>query len=577
MDLPFKVSIITEQVATEMVLPFFAVNDINEIPVALPQIKEYSTFVLNFTSLDAHDRLIVDVPETPAIESTDGFKPNAEKIVLYNAHDSNFNPQTEALIPGFYSLAVQHAGQIYLSGFEIILKDLSVPEWITMREEIEKMAGGLASEFVTRQQVRMAAGVSVTTGMDAKAALLLAAAPRIKTTIEKLRHDAKFEVHKQYHRVPMGQASAMDTVTIRKMQQRPNNSGCISVPKRIQNYDIIENQWLAYIIRYFIQVCQTALQTQQPLTKQELRPEMVTYNQQLKSLHAYLRQSLTAGFLADVTPTRPKKIPKALILNPKYSLLYRLFKTITTNTDQFQLEKQYQKFWKRTDLLYEIWVYIKTLQVFLDSGYTPLQGWIFDPQIAATQEIPFLNDGTRVVFEKDDLQIAVTYNEAVNRRSFALSLTQPVVISSGQNKPDIRIDILHAENHAPKQYMGTIIVDSKYKKLKSIIGHNDTDTLDQLMNYRYLPYTTANITGLTPLIANSIRPVEAVIAVYPNQTDKKVRADYTHQQILFAQLKPTAGMTEYIMTINQLIKHRVEMYQALAGLTLTIPEGVMQI
>lgn len=97
----------------------------------------------------------------------------------------------------------------------------------------------------------------------------------------------------------------------------------------------------------------------------------------LSQLISYFHNILTDEFLNDSVGEVNLSIPKALVLNPNYNFLYKMYVFLNKKQNEVALDKSYEYFWKRTDNLYEIWTYIKTIGALIANGYQPVEGWIF--------------------------------------------------------------------------------------------------------------------------------------------------------------------------------------------------------
>ena len=89
---------------------------------------------------------------------------------------------------------------------------------------------------------------------------------------------------------------------------------------------------------------------------------------------------------------------------------------ITSKKNKLTLHREYQYFWKRTDLLYEIWGYIQVVHSLIEIGYKQIEGWIFSQNYEENKTIPFLSEGTTVKFRdnKMDTEINLAYNVSLH-------------------------------------------------------------------------------------------------------------------------------------------------------------------
>lgn len=264
---------------------------------------------------------------------------------------------------------------------------------------------------------------------------------------------------------------------------------------------------------------------------------------------------LKEDFLTRVKATKPNYIPKSLVLDPKYNNLYKIFLRNIKSSTEIRLEKEYEHYWKRTDLLYEIWCYIKVVEVIIADGYEPEKGWIFN-QESLLQPIPFLKDGTSVYLRKNNTTLRVVFNETLPKISSENSINSPLKTVSNRNKPDIRIDIIINTN----EYTGSIILDAKYKKLINILYNSKSNKqVIQLREYRNS--VSSSIIDFPSYMLNNIKAIESVFAIYPsNDTNKKVQKSFDEEGIYFSQLKPGFGQEEFSKNLLEKVDARLKFY-----------------
>lgn len=226
-------------------------------------------------------------------------------------------------------------------------------------------------------------------------------------------------------------------------------------------------------------------------------------------------------------------------------------RNIRTNKKRL-LDESYNYFWRKTDLLYEIWSYIKTIDALIEIGFVPESGWIFDINLLE-EPLPFLSDGTRVKMLKDSVAITVVFNEKLKNQNFKNNLIFPLKTSSKNSKPDIRVDLFDEE-----KYAGSIILDAKYKKLVNIISYNK-ESINQLRSYRNDPFSS--IIDLPEYLNKQLKSVVSVFAIYPINDRVKLPDTYDEQMIFFSELRPGHGFDEFVEKFSNQINDRLELYR----------------
>lgn len=553
------------------------------------KVKEFSELSFIFNSKS--DKVKLYIPELDdylienQLEDKHGetyYDPSDQEIFIYNYELE----KTVPLIPGFYLLLAKTDTVTFYSQFEIIPKDLVQSDWVEMRDEIEKIVGGLATDFIAKKNSQHQSANLDTLQQNfifQRIQILERDIPQAIASLESLKKDAKYKISKHYSWKPNGSKNLIDQKTISQLQIHPEKRGFLYTHNRMITYDVIENQWIKFILlhfkhfsllanEYLERVIESVIDEKKHLKSFEYHKSESEkiYNTQsyetridflrktqnrIKHFHAYILEFLHSPIMKNVAPKRPNYVPKSLVLNPKYNSIYKTYLNNIRNTTDLNFSPYYQYYWKRTDVLYEIWCYIKIINSLIIQGYSPISGWIFENDVLS-QELPFLHDGTKVVFEKGEIKLNLIFNESMKKESFTNTLDIPVKTSSNRNKPDIRLDIIIDE----KNYIGSLILEVKYKKLINIIHKDHGKQRQQLMSYKQ--NTMSGILSFPEALMRSLQTVAAVIALYPS--DEKGSSSpkfFEHEGIFFHLLNPSSDEKELSIKINKNIEERVELFK----------------
>lgn len=567
----------------------FSEKEIFGNPMNIIKIKEFDNINFLFYSTDNTSKLFIpeldDYSLEGQIEENDGavfYRPNNEPITIFSYEEK----RTVPLIPGYYLVVVTIKGEKYFSQFEIIPKDLKVSEWEIMKDEIEEKVSGLAIDFIERKaSKRQVHSRDISENfIFQRIQNLLEDISQAMISLDSLKNEAKYKISKHYSWKPIGSKNITDQNTIKQMQVHPEKKGFLYTPNRIIVYDIIDNQWIKNILLHFKRFCIVAdeyldnvlVSLREERNEQEKfifqksqsdklfflqsynsRVETILDNKKtIKHFYAYILDFLDTTFMKNVTSKRLSYVPKALVLNPKYNSLYKMYLRNIRSTESINYSPSYQYYWKRTDLLYEIWSYIKVLDALICSEYLPKNGWIFDNK-SVSQELPFLHDGTKIELSRKDVTLSLVFNEPLKNEKFKNSTNDPLKTSSNRNKPDIRLDIfINGED-----YIGSIIFEVKYKKLKNIIINDKTGKQkQQLMSYKQ--NTMSSILAFPEFLQRRLRAVDSVIALYPSEeTGRFVPEYFNDEEIHFLLLNPSVGYSELKLKINSKIDELVHFYK----------------
>ncbi len=203
--------------------------------------------------------------------------------------------------------------------------------------------------------------------------------------------------------------------------------------------------------------------------------------------------------------------------------------------------------WKRTDVLYEYWCYIKTIIALQQVGFIPVSGWIYDDAHRAGHELlfPVLQDDTLVEMVKDTTRLSVFFNEKMARAKRSALRSKRILYMEGTNyKPDIRIDVFAREG-----YKGSIIVDAKYRKRLNIWNNDRVEDENRPKNMN----TLQNYSNSLKYVGDpaGVSKASRVIALHPSYGVEIEEIEDTNVSII--QLRPKERLTHYSEYLWRLI------------------------
>lgn len=543
-------------------------------------IPEYRSFTLTLECQDT-DQAYFCIPEMDDYDIDDRinneelsenlvYKPNKEYNMFgfSTSRSSNMRIsekiQTVPLTPGYYTVEVFSNDDVFYAYWRVITKDLNQEEWRSIRDDVESRVQGLAMDYTTykRTQVRRLSHGAYKLYLDDDTSYLLNQNSKIRYAVEKLRNEAKFRINKTYNWVPAGSKNEIDQITMRKVGERPDKREQLYSPKRYFEYNITVNKWLKMMLvtvenaaddqTSYLAGILDKLKSQhddnQPFEKyhtlsertfsdntyKSTRNDLTLYTEQLKKLSSYLRNILNEDFLKDVHLPDNRNFPKVLMLNPLYNTLYKIYAGLKHKEKHFVQDSYYNRYWKQTARLYEIWTYIKVLDVLIKLGFNPESGWIYDSE----DTLPFLDDGTRVVLRGPKLSLGLVFNQAIPHHESEVSREIPLYIYARKNKPDIRIDIFTEDSD---EYLGSIILDAKYKRLTTLLRERNENgyagVAEQFRAYRNDP--DSSLMNIPSEIKP--KPVESVVVLYPNDNSNNPNVLEKENSVIYLQLKPGVG------------------------------------
>lgn len=547
----------------------------------VPSVKEYSNFDIKLEI--ENNNCYFEIPELDDYYITNKDEGDENSKYMANQWYSVFNyeDQSVPLIPGIYTIKIVEENETFFSYFLIVPKDLSKPDWELMKQDVERKVKGLAIDFSQKKQIRQESTDKKDndiSNFNSRINLFLSKEKELRFVIEKLKKEAKYKINKHYRWEPLGAKNLIDSVTIRKMSERPDKKNMIYAAKRFLDYDVPENRWLKYILRELLNFTKKSIDMLNGLKeffksdraeesrfdnrraisdvefqKRKLNTNLVNLDEKIEKLtivKSYISSFLSEYFVMGKNIKLSHTLPKSFMVNANYNFLYKLLISLDKNQQETNLDNFYDYYWKDTAKLYEIWTFIKTIEAIIAIGYQPVKGWIYNVN-PFEQIIPKLVSGEDVFFiNEKKQQLRLIYNEEIPHKGKS-SFKHPLITHSNRNKPDIRLDMFTSD----EAYAGSILMDAKYKKLKSLLKtrniHNKVS--EQFREYKNDPFVTKEYWHIKDSFRAQVSPVNSVIVLYPNNEDNDKEYVFSERYIYMSELNPHKGLEEYSILLREKI------------------------
>ena len=242
-------------------------------------------------------------------------------------------------------------------------------------------------------------------------------------------------------------------------------------------------------------------------------------------------------------------------------MLFQLYRELSERERPVHLDPSYSYQWKRTDLLYELWGYLKIIRCLSGPsvGFVPVAGWLFDRHAEAREVlVPFLQPGTTVIFRRGDLRIHWVYDAVIPEREAETNPSSvPLYTASKHNRPDGRIDLFKGD-----VYIGSLIVDFKYRRSRRIFD-SDSKAREQLSSYRF-QCNSSYLYGqtLTPQQRAQMRPVGETWAIYPGDGDANLVEELKDYRIKLIQMRPGQSLDHMEEQLAKSIREMVDVAES---------------
>lgn len=487
MDLLDKVNLVNNRNEPSQTFTFsedeFAFNTLNA--------KENCLYSIIFEG-DAEDKLYIDgldLISDSRIKRDENNKmyvsPSKVALHLYNNERNN----QSNYLPGIYRLKMVRKGKEPLySWIKIDPKFLSNSELHQLRLDVENTIRGLARSFDANVNGTLTSYNDDLTSEDYELlAIFHREEQNFRQILYGIRTFPKFKIAAQY-RWTMKSISPLDNRSVQKMASHPAKNKQNFAKTRLINFNVPQNkllkEQLVYVLKRVNQLIQK-IENFSGLLHGKVNSQHNSFQDDLSRLKSYkdeILDFLNCSWMQNTSFKDAHEVNLLGNMNYKYIFITKFVKKLRlAASKQTAFHRQYEYYWHRTDLLYEIWGYIQVIKSLGNIGFKPIDGWIFNKDRECFDE---LEDGTAVTMVGDrvsssknhrSLQIRIIYNQKIPTNK-----NVPVWTNGSHNWPDIRVDLYDKSGvNGSKTLIGMLVLDTKYRRLKDV----ERDAWDQLASY----------------------------------------------------------------------------------------------
>ena len=160
-----------------------------------------------------------------------------------------------------------------------------------------------------------------------------------------------------------------------------------------------------------------------------------------------------------------------------------------------------------------MWCYISICR-FLINSFPSVQS-DFDSVFLSDQLFPYLQSGTKICVSDETCFVEVIYDNPLPKKSAGVRQHITPLYMTGQTgshyRPDICINVYHQKSN---WYIGTIIIECKYRKLTSFWEGNTWNSRNQVITYHNDSKSNIYYGGIG--FFRTIRPVKNVLVFTPD-------------------------------------------------------------
>lgn len=456
----------------------------NELDINYQEIFENAEWKLVFQA-PMNGKLYMDgldlILDKRIMKKDDGayIVPSEEPYYIYN-HKQN----DSKYLPGIYRLKLVTESTIKYSWLKILPKFVTENSLEIMRQDVENTVKGLARSFCANTNGNLSNYSSFLTFDEIQAlSILNDSYKEFNLNSYFLANSPRVKAGAYYHWTK-NKKRALDNKSIMKMSMEKKKDSLYLKDYRA-TVDTSENRILKRILQEILQTTTNIKRSIGKIPREQLSSDMKNDFNKLQKYVAKLNYLLNDGWLKKVKLVQKEKGISNAYLDHRY-IFFRELNWKLKHISNFQphFSRQYQYYWHRTDLLYEIWGYIKVIEALNRIGFIPLKGWIYNND---NLDFRALEPGTCVEMKSNEsykypMYLKIKYDDEIKPdEKDKVTFLQPLWHSSSHNRPDIRLEIYDKN----KVFQNAIILDTKYRRLKDMNNFGDRGVLDQLNAYRY--------------------------------------------------------------------------------------------
>ncbi|MFR0543682.1 nuclease domain-containing protein [Limosilactobacillus reuteri] len=454
----------------------------------------------------------------------------------------DYSQNDKKYLPGLYRLKLVTADAVKYSWLKVVPKFLSENSLELMRQDVENTVKGLARSFRANTNGSLSNYSSLLRYEEVQALSVLhenyqdfslnsyfiSQSPRVRTS--------------SYYSWSRNPKRSLDNKSIIKMSMENHNRDLY-----LKNYRLTNNTSENGVLKKTLSnILHLVNQIYIDLSNINKRVGSHSLKEDLRLISKYkmmLNYLLNNTWLKNVKTIHGNRGIDNAYLDHRYIYFRNLYwKLMHVSNFQPQFSRQYQYYWHRTDLLYEIWGYIKVIEVLNKLGFIPQRGWIYDN---VNLDFRGLKSGTCIHMRSSNSQykhlmnLKVKYDSVIKPNDVnRVTPSNPLWYSSSHNRPDIRIEIYDQD----MIFQNAIILDTKYRRLKDINSFGKGGALEQLNSYHDqifspYPFETQKYEKYKQLQYKDTNSILDVAALYPGD----INVDSEQSDIL------KAGRAKYVV------------------------------
>lgn len=499
----------------------------------------------------------LDVVTIPGEERENGqtyiapFRRQDQPLLLFEGQDFT-------LVPGYYVLTVEGGGKSWYGLMEITPKYMGKQSWQDMRDELTDEIRTLSFDFMKKNihiSKALEGALGLNTSMLLRFYTISSESSVVLSVLDELSHTANARMVLRLKQIRQEEGRRPDPhIRPQHVKERPGAERMPALRAEITR-DVEENRFaksillaLDHILQQFLEEIDGPIrrleEKQAELRKYTWGLEYKTGEKALSRLSLYRRRARRikdsisrvsrAPWFEEAGTATEGEVPMTVFMDPRYSVLYRLYKNLSDPAQSLDVSSFYQFQWKRTDKLYEMWSFLQFIKALT------AKGWELEEGISVIREegryrLSSLESGTEIKLRREGEEVHLTYDGILPASSADTDReNHPLYTNNSHHQPDLRLDY-----YKGGLYYGSLVADFKYRDLL-FLWQDETRSASlrrQFNAYRDMNTRFYRDLDETASLRDS-RPVKEVWAVFPREIPGKSDEDYS---LRFIPLAP--GLT----------------------------------
>lgn len=458
-----------------------------------------------------------------------------------------FAGQDFPLVPGYYVMTVEGAGRAWYGILEINPRYMEKQSWQEMRDELVEEIKTLSFDFMKRnihisRQLEGALGVN--TEMLLRFYTIRDESPVVLNVLDELARTANSRLAlRMKHVRTLGDRRTEPHI---RPQHFHDRAGAPTTPALYteMTWDVAENRFAKALLMKLDQNLFTFIKEidghverledrQREIARfsrdREYRmgvkalSQFIDYRKRATLLRQSIRRVTLAPWYEETKGEMPETMPMAVFRDPRYSVLYRLYKNLENPFSSLDVSSFYQFQWKRTDKLYEMWGFLRFIKALM------AKGWELEDGVAVLKEegkyrLASLESGTEIRLKRENAEIRLVYDGIVPGNSADTSRDKaPLYTNNSHRQPDLRMDY-----YKEGLYYGSLVADFKYRDVLFLWQDESRSYSIRKQFNAYRDMNTRFYRDMTEAASlRDSRPVKEVWAVFPKEIPGRSDADYS--------------------------------------------------